>query len=296
MGGNLARQAMEKGHQVVGYNQDETATRELAGEGLEPTFSIEELVSKLGPPRIVIIYVPHGAATESVCQALQPLLARDDIVVDGGNSHWADSQRRSGLFGEAGVRFLDVGTSGGVSGARHGAAFMAGGDRGAFDLIAPILRDLAVDDEAVFFAGAPGSGHFVKLIHNAIEFGMIESIAEGVEMLQRSGFELDLPGLFDHWMHGSVIRSWLVDLMGKALEANADLGDLSTFVEDTQEVKWVLNWAMDKDIPTPVVGHAQQALMQYRDLDWMAAKAVALLRNEFGGHPVHLVKEGLTRE
>jgi len=287
MGANIARHAVEKGHEVVGFARSERTRAQLAEDGVQPAPSLEELVSMLGSPRVVFLYVPHGDATEQTCQQLRPLLSPGDIVVDGGNSHWRDSQRRQAFFAEARVRFLDVGTSGGINGARTGACFMAGGDRDTFDIVAPVLRDLAINDDAVVFAGAPGAGHFVKLIHNAIEFGMIQSIAEGVELLQRSGFELNLVDLFTNWNNGSVIRSWLIELMGNALRENGDFAELSTFVEDTDEVKWVLNWAMDADIPTPVIGHAQQALMQYRDLDWPAAKAVSVLRNQFGGHPVH---------
>lgn len=292
MGANLALHAIEKGHAVVGYDPNEETVRALAKEGIEPAASLAELASKLPPPRIVMIYVPHGDPTESVCQALQPLLAAGDTVADGGNSHWADSKRRHGFFAEAGIRFLDIGTSGGVSGARHGACFMAGGEAGAYDAVLPILKDLAVDDAGTFFAGPPGSGHFTKLVHNAIEFGMVQSIAEGVELLQRSGYELDLVGLFNNWMHGSVVRSWLVELMGKALAEYRDFGQLSTYVEDTGEVKWVLDWALEQDIPIPAISTSQTALMQYRDLDWPTAKAVALLRNQYGGHPVHRARGG----
>jgi len=163
-------------------------------------------------------------------------------------------------------------------------------------MVEPILRDLAVDPEGVIYAGSTGSGHFTKLVHNAIEFGMVQAIAEGVELLQRSEFSLDLPALFTNWNHGSVIRSWLVELMADALRDNPDFGRLSTYVEDTQEVKWVLSWALDRDIPTPVISDAQAALMEYRDTDWPAAKAVALLRHGYGGHPVHMAQEpALTR-
>lgn len=295
MGTNLARHAIEKGHHVVGYNLDPGPTRQLSGEGLEPAESIPELVSKLDPPRIVFIYVPHGEPTEAVCQELKPVLERGDIVVDGGNSHWEDSVRRHAFFAETRVRFLDVGTSGGVSGARQGACFMAGGDRDAYELIAPILKDLAVDEEGTYFAGGPGAGHFVKLVHNAIEFGMVQAIAEGIELLQRSGYQLDLPALLNNWMHGSVIRSWLVELMGNALGEQPNFDQLSTYVEDTGEVKWVVNWANNQDIPVPVTALSQVALLQYRDLNWPTAKAVALLRSQYGGHPVHLAREGLQR-
>jgi 6-phosphogluconate dehydrogenase len=291
MGGNLARAALEHGHQVVGYNADERPMRELAAEGLEPADSLAQLTGKLTPPRIVCVYVPHGAPTEQVCASLRELLEPGDIAVDGGNSHWEDSRRRHADFAFRGILFADVGTSGGLWGARHGACFMVGGDAHAYALIEPLLRDLAFDERAVLFAGEPGSGHFVKLIHNAIEFGMVQSIAEGVELLTRSDFELDLPALFDNWAHGSVIRSWLIELMRDALRDNPDLERLSTYVEDTGEVKWVLDWALARDIPSPVISESQQALMSYRDLEWPAARAVALLRHGFGGHPVHFADE-----
>lgn len=288
MGSNLARQSLEKGHQVIGYDSNQGMAAELARDGLEAVGSLEALVANLEPPRTILIYVPHGGPTEEVCERLRALLSPGDLVADGGNSHWQDSQRRHHSFSETGVHFLDVGTSGGLAGARSGACFMVGGEQDAYEMLAPLLRELAVDKEAVFYVGPPGAGHFVKLVHNAIEFGMVQAIAEGVELLERSEYQLDLPGIFNHWLHGSVIRGWLVELMGRALAEWRDLGLLSTYVEDTGEVKWVLQWALEKDIPTPVVSTAQTALMQYRDLDSPAAKAVALLRHQFGGHPLHL--------
>ncbi len=189
------------------------------------------------------------------------------------------------------MRFLDMGTSGGLKGASEGACFMVGGEREGFELVAPLLRDLAVDEGGVVFAGRPGAGHFAKLVHNAIEFGMLQAIPEGVEMLERCDYDLDVPSLLDNWMHGSVIRSWLVELMRDSLRAEPDLDELSTYVEDTAEVKWVLRWALERDIPTPVTGDAQTALMQYRDPDSVQAKAVALLRHGFGGHRVHRAGE-----
>lgn len=289
MGGNLARSAMGHGHAVVGYNADRALAEALAADGLEAADSAEDVVRRLEAPRVVFIYVPHGDPTEEVCQALLPVMASGDIVVDGGNSHWEDSQRRAATFAERGVRFIDLGTSGGVPGAKHGACFMGGGDADAFATIRPMLEQLAVGPEGVIHTGASGSGHFTKLVHNGIEFGMVQAIAEGVELLQRSEFALDLPALLNNWNHGSVIRSWLVELMRDALAENRDFARLSTYVEDTQEVKWVLKWALDADIPTPVISDSQQALMAYRDLDWPAAKAVALLRHGYGGHPVHVV-------
>ncbi len=291
MGGNLARHAVEKGHEVVGYDPDANVRSAIERDGVKAAASLADLVAALDQARIVAIYVPHGDPTEQVCQELRPLLAQADVVFDGGNSRWDDSTRRYHFFAESGVRFLDVGTSGGVSGARDGACFMVGGDREAYEFVASLLVDLAVDEQAVYYVGAPGSGHFAKLIHNAIEFGMVQAIGEGVELLKRSGFQLDLPSLFNNWMHGSVIRSWLVELMGKALTEYPDFSGLSTYVEDTSEVKWVLNWAMDEDLPTPVISAAQLALMLDRDLHEPSAIAVALLRNQYGGHPIHRITE-----
>jgi 6-phosphogluconate dehydrogenase len=295
MGGGLARHAMEQGHEVVGYNRDVELTNELAAEGLEPTDSIDELVRKLDPQRVVLIYVPHGPPTDEVCHELQRSFDHGDIAVDGGNSHWADSQRHYAEFASTEMKFLDMGTSGGVSGARNGACFMAGGDEDAYRVVEPLLTDLAVDERGALHVGPPGSGHFVKLIHNAIEFGMVQAIAEGVEMLERSDFPLDLASVFDNWNHGSVIRSWLVELMRDAFRDGPDMSELSTYTEDTGEVKWVLDWALDRDIPSPVISDSQQALMAYRDLDWPAAKAVALLRHGYGGHPLHRKTEQLVR-
>jgi 6-phosphogluconate dehydrogenase len=294
MGANLALAAIEHGHEVVGYDVGDAA-RALAPQGLQPASSMNELIDKLTTPRVVLIYVPHGDPTEHVCEQLRTLAADGDVIVDGGNSHWKDSQRRHDVFAERGIRFLDVGTSGGLRGARQGACFMAGGERDSYAIVEPLLKDLAVDDRATLFVGPAGSGHFVKLIHNAIEFGMVQSIAEGAELLMRADYELDLPALFDNWNHGSVIRSWLMELMRDGLRDNADFSRLSTYVEDTGEVKWVLAWALDRDIPSPVISDSQQALMNYRDLDSPAAKAVALLRHGFGGHPVHERAEQLVR-
>lgn len=296
MGANIARHAMEKQHSVVGYNLEPTTTDDLAREGLEAAYSIEELSQKLETPRVVFVYVPHGPPTTSVLEELRAVFDEGDIVVDGGNSMWAQAKAQHDEFEQTGIRFLDMGTSGGTSGALEGAAFMVGGDRKAFDHIQPLLADLAIDEKAVFHASSqPGSGHFVKLIHNAIEFGMIQAIAEGVELLQESEYELDLPALFEHWNHGSVIRSWLIELMGQGLGEASRFDELSTFVEDTGEVKWVVEWALQHDIPTPVTTMAQQMLLYYRNVDSEQAKAVALLRNQFGKHPIHWQDGKVTR-
>lgn len=285
MGGDLGLQAIEKGHQVVGYNRSPERTRALAKAGFEPAFSLDELTSKLDPPRAIFVYVPHGAPTERMLAELGRRLERGDLVADGGNSHWRASVRHHEQLSGRGIAFLDIGTSGGVEGARHGACFMVGGDADTFARMEPLLRELAVVD-GVVHAGPAGAGHFVKLIHNAIEFGMVQAIAEGVDLLVRSDYDLDLPAVFHNWNHGSVIRGWLVELMERGLRTQK-LDELSGFVEDTREVRWALEYALEKEAWVPVTAQSELALYRYRDPDSVTGRAVAILRHGFGGHPVH---------
>lgn len=289
IGGSLALQALEKGHQVIGYNRSPDVAQSLAKQGLEPAFSLAELVGKLQPPRIILIYVPHGEPTEKIVGELKGLLQSGDVVVDGGNSHWQDSVRHYEELKAHGISFLDLGTSGGVTGARHGACFMAGGDADAFATVEPLLRDLAVS-EGVVHAGPAGAGHFVKLIHNAIEFGMLQAIGEGVDLLARSNYSLDLPKLFHNWSHGSVIRGWLVELMERGLREHK-LDELSSYVEDTREVRWAVEYALQKEAWIPVIALSELALYRYRDPKSVAGKAVALLHHGFGDHPLHKKSE-----
>lgn len=247
--------------------------------------SLAELVAELEPPRIALIYVPHGDPTRQMIAELKGCLQKGDVVGDGGNSKWTDSVQRYAELNSSGISFLDIGTSGGVDGARHGACFMVGGDKEAFAKVEPLLRDLAVPD-GVIHAGPPGAGHFVKLIHNAIEFGMVQAMAEGVDLLERSDYQLDLPALFHTWNRGSVIRSWLVELMERGLRENK-LDELSSHVEDTREVKWAIEYAMQKEAWIPVIAQSELAFYRYRDPDSVAGKAVALLRHGYGGHPLH---------
>jgi 6-phosphogluconate dehydrogenase len=265
----------------------------LTSQGSEPAWSLDEVVEKLQPPRIIVIYVPHGKPTDETILSLKDCvrdlkacLGENDLVADGGNTHWRDSVRHYEEFKSKGISFLDVGTSGGIEGARHGACFMVGGDAKAFARMEPLLRDLAVP-EGVFHAGPAGAGHFVKLVHNGIEFGMVQAIAEGVDLLVRSDYALDLPALFHTWKHGSVIRSWLVELMERGLREHK-LEDLSSYVEDTREVKWIIEYALEREAWIPVIAESELALYRYRDPDSVAAKAVALMRHGFGGHTLHL--------
>ena len=302
MGLSLGELAVKRGHEVVAWDPDDSAREQAGKAGMTPVDDLADLPGKLDTPRVILMWVPHGGPVDDNLEQLLPSLEAGDVVADCGNSFWEDSQERHDRVADRGVHFLDIGTSGGISDAPgwSGAAFMAGGPREGYDVVEPLLQDMAVDDAAVHYVGPSPSGHFVKLVHNAIEFGMVQAIAEGVEMLRGFEHDIDLPALLEHWNHGTVIRGWLVELMGKGLKDGgiglssdmpADPSKMSTYVEDTDEVKWVVKWAIDHDIPVPVTGMSQQMLMAYRDLDWPAAKSVALLRNQYGGHPIHRADE-----
>ena len=284
IGGNIALQAIEKGHHVVGYSKSDEEMNSLAKEGMEPAKSIQSLVEKLGSPRIIFIYIPHGTPTEEVCEELNQYLESQDILVDGGNSHWKTSVSRYEKFKEKGIHFLDCGTSGGIEGACNGACFMVGGDSFAYSIVEPLLKDLAVPEGALH-VGPAGTGHFSKLIHNAIEFGMLQAIGEGVALLQASTYKFNLPKLMHNWSNGSVIRGWLIELMAKGLKEN-NLEDLSSHVEDTREVRWAVEFALEKEVWIPVIAQSELALYRSRDSENISAKSVALMRHGFGGHPL----------
>ncbi len=285
IGGNLSLQAMEKNHQVVGYSKSEEELNTLAKEGLDPVRSIQSLVEKLKSPRIVFLYVPSGDPTDEVCKELKQYMKSGDIVIDGGNSHWKKSVNRCEEFKEKGIHFLDCGTSGGVDGARKGACFMVGGDAVAYSIVEPLFQDLAVP-EGVLHVGPAGAGHFSKLIHNAIEFGMLQAIGEGVALLESSDYKFNLPQLMHNWSNGSVIRGWLIELMAKGLQEN-NLESLSSHVEDTREVRWAVEYALEKEVWIPVIAQSELALYRSRDPENVSAKSVALMRHGFGGHPLH---------
>lgn len=285
MGGGMALLALEKGHVVVGSSRSEKP--EIAEAGAEIVGSPEELVEKLSAPRVVLLSLPAGEVTGKMASALGESLEEGDVVIDGANSHWEDSKRRHVELKQRGVHFLDAGVSGGVEGARRGACFMVGGEREAFEIAEPLFRDLSVED-GYFHAGPSGAGHFTKLVHNMIEFGMVQAIGEGVEMLLASEYDLDMPGLFHNWNHGSVIRSWLVDLMRRGFEEHGgDLGNLLPYIDDTGEQVWGLRYAMDKEIPVPLLSQAVWGFYESRDPERPWAKAVATLRNQYGGHPLY---------
>lgn len=284
MGGNLAHQALEKGWRVIGVDRA-AAPEALAKAGLVSAPDIAALRQALPAPRIVFLYVPAGEIVDQVLDQLAETLEPGDIVADGGNSYWGDSVRRHARLAEHGIGFVDLGTSGGIAGARHGAAFMAGGEAAHVEALAPILRDLAVEGGTVH-TGGPGSGHFVKLVHNGIEFGMLQAIGEGVDLLEHYPREtLDTGKVLEAWRHGTVIRSWLIDLMARGYQAQHGTAAVPPYVEDTGEVNWLVGDAMRMEVPVPVMAEAVMRLFASRDQRQGWARAIAMMRHGFGGHP-----------
>ncbi len=282
MGGNLALQCIEKGIRVVGKAR--RPKPQLTKKGVEVVEDYDEFVGSLKPPRVIYLSLPAGPTIDKILKELAPHLDRGDVVMDGGNSYYKDSIRREAELSKLGIYFVDCGTSGGVEGARFGACFMVGGKPEAIRLCEPFLKALAVEGGYVH-TGEPGSGHFVKLVHNGIEFGMLQAIGEGVELLQRSNFDLNLRDIFRNWSHGSVIRGWLVELMEKGLGEIKDFKEIPDYVEDTGEVNWLVQEAVEKEIPIPVITHSVIELFRSRRKQSDAARAIAIMRHGFGGHP-----------
>lgn len=283
MGGNLARAAIEKGMKVVGYTQ-EGAPADLVKSGLVEIKDEKDFKKHLTGPRAIFIYIPAGPAVDTVIDELASNLEPGDIIVDGGNSYWGDSIRRAKRLMEKKIQFIDVGTSGGVSGARHGACFMVGGERSAVSRIEPMLLELAVEGGYVH-AGPAGSGHYTKLVHNGIEFGMLQAIGEGVDLLEHYRDDLDIPQVLECWRHGSVIRSWLIDLMTEAYNTENGLSKIPAYVEDTGEVNWLVDDALHMEVSIPVIAQAVMKLIDSRDEKKNWARAIAMMRHGFGGHP-----------
>ena len=293
MGGGLALQALAKGIRVVGYTQG-GAGRELVEAGLEEVGDPGGFRTALAPRRAVLLYVPAGPTVDQLLETLAGVLEPGDVLVDGGNSYWGDSIRRHDRLRERGIDLVDLGTSGGVEGARHGACFMAGGDAAAVERLAPLLRELAVPDGYVH-AGPPGSGHYTKLVHNGIEFGMLQAIGEGVDLLERHPAGLAIADILRCWRNGSVIRSWLVDLMEEAYRAEGGLDGIPPYVEDTGEVNWLVADALRMEVPIPVIAQSVQQLLASRDDRRLWARAIAMMRHGFGGHP-YGADEAIRRE
>jgi 6-phosphogluconate dehydrogenase len=276
MGGNMTKRLENDGHVVQTYDQGGSGT----------AASLEELVGQLEPRRAVWLMIPAGDPTEQAVQELLGLLDEGDVIVDGGNSNFRDSQRRAGLAAEKGIGYLDAGVSGGIWGLANGYCLMVGGEDDAVGFLEPAFKTLAPED-GYAHVGASGAGHFVKMVHNGIEYGLMQAYAEGFDIMNSSEFDLDLHEVAGIWRYGSVVRSWLLDLLHAALEAEGnDLEHIAGYVEDSGEGRWTVFEAINENVPAPVITAALYARFASREDESFAAKINAALRNQFGGHAV----------
>ena len=285
MGANMVRRLLRDKHEIVAYNRTAEKTKEIATEGADGAFSIAELVSKLEKPRAVWIMVPAGDATEAQIEELLEHLEPGDTIVDGGNSNVHDDQRRHPELKERGIEYVDAGVSGGIWGLANGFCLMVGGEAEPVKRLEPVFLSLAPKD-GYLHVGGPGAGHYVKMVHNGIEYGLMQAYAEGFEIMHASDYQLDLGAISKLWNHGSVVRSWLLELAERAFEGDQDLKHLKGWVADSGEGRWTVQEAIDKDVPAPVITLSLLTRFRSRQDDSYGAKVLAALRNEFGGHAV----------
>jgi 6-phosphogluconate dehydrogenase len=288
MGANMTKRLLRGGHRVVVSDLNETAVAEAVAAGAVAAQSLEAIPDLLAAPRAVWIMVPAGDATQSVINTLAQVLSPGDILIDGGNSNYKETLRRAAVLQGVGLRFVDVGTSGGVWGLSEGYSMMVGGDSAAVDHLRPILETLAPGADIGWgHVGPNGSGHFTKMVHNGIEYGLMQAYAEGFEIMKAKGdFALDLHQIAEIWRHGSVVRSWLLDLTANALADDQTLSDIRGWVADSGEGRWTVFEAIDLDVPAPVITASLQARFVSRQEESYAAKLLAAMRNQFGGHAV----------
>ena len=286
MGGNMTERLMRDGHKVVVFDRSADVVQKYAKLGAIGAASPAEVVAKLAAPRVVWIMVPAGKPVDESIAALLPGLSAGDVIIDGGNSNFHDSMRRAADLAQKGIHFVDSGTSGGIWGLENGYCLMIGASPEAFTVCEPIFKSLAPPD-GYGHMGPPGSGHYVKMIHNGIEYGALQAYAEGYEILHASkDFKLDLHRIAHVWNHGSVVRSWMNELAERAFERDANLDALKGYVEDSGEGRWTVQEAIDLDVPAPVITLSLLARLRSRQADSFSARFIAALRNEFGGHAV----------
>jgi len=287
MGGNMTRRLMRAKHAVVAWDRSPDTVRELASEGATPASSLTDVCARLAAPRVVWLMVPSGKPVDDTIAALTPALARGDIIIDGGNSNFHDTMRRGAALKPRGIAFVDAGTSGGIWGLENGYCLMVGGDREAVSHCEPIFTALAPAN-GYAHVGPTGCGHYVKMVHNGIEYGMLQAYAEGYEILHASSeFDVDLHQVAAVWNHGSVVRSWLNELAESAFEKDNALADLKGYVDDSGEGRWTVQEAIDLNVPAPVITLSLLARLRSRQEESFGAKVIAALRHEFGGHAVH---------
>ena len=285
MGGNMVRRLLADRHEIVAWARSEEAVREAVSEGAAGATSLEDVAARLSPPRVVWLMIPAGDPVEKSIATLRPLLAEGDVIVDGGNSRFSDSARHAAELEKDGIGFLDCGTSGGIWGLKNGYCMMIGGRSDHFRIVEPAFKTLAPPD-GYAHVGAPGSGHFVKMVHNAIEYSMLQGYGEGFEMLQASGYDLDLLQVGRLWTHASVVRSWLLELLVLALEDDPKLASVKGFVQDSGEGRWTLQEAIERAVPMPALADSLFARFYSRQSESFSAKVIAALRNQFGGHAI----------
>lgn len=286
MGGNMTERLMRDKHEVVVYDRSQESIDHYVSLGSTAAKDAADLVSKLTAPRVVWIMVPAGKPVDDTIAALLPGMSKGDVIIDGGNSNFHDTMRRGAELSAKGIEFVDSGTSGGIWGLKNGYCLMIGASEAAFKLCEPIFKTLAPPDGYARM-GPTGSGHYVKMIHNGIEYGVLQAYAEGYEILHSSkDFKLDLHQIARVWNHGSVVRSWMNELAEQAFEKDSDLADLKGFVADSGEGRWTVQEAIDIDVPAPVITLALLMRLRSRQPDSFAGKVIAALRNEFGGHAV----------
>lgn len=285
MGAFMAERLMNDGHKVVANNRGHDKIKLIEEKGAEGAYSLEELVSKLETPRVIWMMVPSGETVQKTIDALIPLISKGDIIIDGGNSYYKDSVRRHGELKEIGINYLDTGTSGGIWGLQIGYCVMVGGDKKVFEHCEPIFKSLAPEN-GYKHIGASGSGHYVKMIHNGIEYGMMQAYAEGFDLMHKSDYNIDLQGVSELWNKGSVVRSWLLELLENALKDDKDLKEIKDYVEDSGEGRWTVLDGIEKSVPLPVITDALFARFRSRQEESYGAKILAALRKEFGGHAI----------
>jgi 6-phosphogluconate dehydrogenase len=288
MGLNMATRLVRGGHRVVGFARTKETVQEAINLGAEGASSLEEAVNKLNTPRIIWVMVPSGQTTDDTINKLEVLLKKGDIVVDGGNSNYKDSVRHAAQLEAKGIDFVDCGTSGGIWGISEGYSLMIGGQVEAVEKLRPIFETLApAADKGWGRVGPHGAGHFTKMIHNGIEYGMMQAFAEGFSILKaKEEFGLDLAQISEVWQHGSVVRSWLLDLAANALKEDAKLEDIKPWVADSGEGRWTVFESIDLDVPAPIITLALQMRFASRDDENFSARMLAALRNQFGGHAI----------
>jgi 6-phosphogluconate dehydrogenase len=286
MGGPMAQRLLRDGHRVTALARSKDAVRELEEKGVVPVESLEDLVNKLKTPRIVWMMIPAGAAVDDTVDALSSLLTADDVIIDGGNSNYKDTQHRSQKLKTNGIHFVDSGTSGGVWGLENGYSIMVGGDEAVVARLRPIFESLApAPDKGWGHVGPSGAGHFTKMIHNGIEYGMMQAYGEGFAIMRhKKEFNLDLHQVAEIWRDGSVVQSWLLDLTAAALAENPELEGIAPYVADSGEGRWTVAEAIDLDVAAPVITLALLQRLQSRDSESFSNKMLSALRNQFGGH------------